>query len=184
MKKWKIIKSKVAYNHPFFKVREDRVELSNGKELPDFTVWDHSDVVQVVPITKDGFFVMVEMYKHGLGKIIREFPGGFVESGENPELAAKRELAEETGLVAEKVTKIGTFSHHPTKENGLLHLYVMEGCHAENTGHHLDETEDIVVHRMTSEEVMDYFYKTEVIQSGSYIGFLSFLAKKNYESFL
>ncbi len=42
---------------------------------------------------------MVRQFRHGSGGITIEFPAGTIDPGENPEIAAKRELLEETGLV-------------------------------------------------------------------------------------
>lgn len=60
------------------------------------------DSVVVLPMTADGEFVLVRQFRPALEKWCVEFPAGGIDPGETPEDAARRELLEETGHVAEQ----------------------------------------------------------------------------------
>ncbi len=177
-KKWKLVKSKVGYKHPFFKVREDHVVLPNGHEVPDYTVWESGDVAQVVPVRSDGKLLLVQQYKHGLGEVIEEFPGGFIDKGETPLDAVKRELSEETGFSSKKIKKIGTFTHHPTKESGKLYLFIAYDIEELPSSLEQDITEDITVVYYTPEELLVKINDGIVMQTGSMLGLMIYLQGK------
>ena len=177
-KKWTLVKSKLGYKHPFFKVREDHVILPNGHEVPDYTVWESGDVAQVVPVMPDGKLLLVQQYKHGLGEVIEEFPGGFVDKGENFLDAAKRELSEETGFSSKKIKKIGTFIHHPTKEIGKLHLFIANDLEKLPNSLEQDITEDITVVYRKPEELLEKIKNGTVMQTGSMLGLMIYLQGK------
>jgi ADP-ribose pyrophosphatase len=59
-----------------------------------------ADYVQVMPMTREGKFILVEQYRPVVEQLTIEFPGGLREDGESPETTALRELKEETGFVA------------------------------------------------------------------------------------
>lgn len=172
---WVQVDSKVGYAHPFFKVREDRVLLPNGHEVPDYTVWESGDVAQVVPVTSAGSLLMVKQYKHGLGEQIEEFPGGFVDRNETPFEAANRELSEETGYHSSNLSKLGTFIHHPTKETGKLHLFIALDVQKQQVSLQQDVTEDIELVFYTPEEVLRKISSGSIMQTGSMLGLLLYL---------
>ena len=178
VKKWRRINSKYGYSHPFFKVREDHVILPSGLEINDYTIWESGDVAQVVPVRSDGTLLLVQQYKHGLGEVIEEFPGGFIDKEETPLEAAKRELSEETGFSSKKIEKIGTFIHHPTKEVGKLHLFIAYDIEALPSSLEQDITEDITIVYYSSEELLAKIKDDTVMQTGSMLGLMLYLQGK------
>lgn len=177
-KKWKLVSSKHGYNHPFFKVREDHVVLPNGHEVSDYTVWESGDVAQIIPVASDGKLLLVQQYKHGLGDIIEEFPGGFIDNGETPLQAVQRELSEEAGFFSKNIEKLGTFIHHPTKESGKLHLFVAYNIKKLSKSLDQDITEDITVVYRTPEELLEKIKDGIVMQTGSMLGLMLYLQGK------
>ena len=69
-------------------------------------------------------FLMVTQWRHGNEKLCTEFPGGVIDDGENPEVAAKRELLEETGYNANTITHLATVSPNPAIFSNSLHVYL------------------------------------------------------------
>ena len=84
MKKWKVLKSKYPINNQWHKVRQDVVELPDGRVFDDYYLWDSNDVVMVIPRTTDDKYLLVKQYKHGAGELMIEYPAGFVDKDEDP----------------------------------------------------------------------------------------------------
>jgi 8-oxo-dGTP pyrophosphatase MutT (NUDIX family) len=181
-KDWVTVGSRVGYDHPFFKVREDHVILPNGHEITDFTIWENCDVAQVMAVTPDKKIILVRQFKQGAGKIVSECPGGFVDVGEDKMAAAHRELKEETGYTVKELILLGRFHHHPTKETSNAYFYL--GLNAKSGKQKLDITEDIEVQLFSLSEVMSLIKEGEIVQTGTIAGIflaLEFLGKEYFD---
>ena len=94
-----------------FTVTVDRVRLENGAESEREIVRHHGGAC-IAALTEQDEIYLVRQYRYALGRELWELPAGKLEKGEDPFEAAKRELAEECGLVAEHYTDLGEF--YPT----------------------------------------------------------------------
>lgn len=151
--KWKKIKSDIVFDHKWFRLRQDTVQLPNGHVIDDYIVSERPDVALVFPVTAEGLVVMVEQYKHAAREILLEFPGGFFDAAsETPEDAAKRELCEETGYTSKNLIPLGLFYDNPTKDCNRTYLFIATGCTL-NHAPQPDDTEDITVHLFPQDEV-------------------------------
>ncbi len=166
MKKWKLISSKIAFGNPWLKVRQDTVEISNGKVINDYFVWIEGQIVLTVPVTKNNEFILVRQYKHGYGDYIVEFPAGYVNKNEEITIAAQRELREETGYTSKNITHLKSFINHPAKVVGTLNVYLARDVNkTHNT--EFDENEDIEVIVKPYKDVLRMIYNGEIIVSGT-----------------
>ena len=95
MKDARLLETEVLLPKPKRFVRET-VEMPDGYRC-DWYYVDTPPSVMIVPLTADGNLVFVRQYRHNLKAHVLEFPAGTVSEGEDPEDAAIRELAEETG---------------------------------------------------------------------------------------
>jgi ADP-ribose pyrophosphatase len=91
----------------WFNLRQDDIILPSGAEIT-YTLVEHPGYVVVVPVLADGRVVMERIYRHTVQRTLLECPSGGLD-GETPETAAKRELEEETGYRAERLTHMGHF---------------------------------------------------------------------------
>ncbi len=97
-RKWKVLTSEYLAREPWFTVRHESLELPDGRRIPDYYVLEYPDWINVIAITRDGRFVFIDQYRHGLGETSYEIPAGVSEPSDGSKLAAaQRELAEETG---------------------------------------------------------------------------------------
>lgn len=90
-----------------------------------YIIMDAPDWVITIP-EKDGNFLMVKQWRHGAKKLSVEFPGGVIDKGEEPEVAAARELQEETGYKAGKLTKLGSVNPNPALFSNKVHVFLAE----------------------------------------------------------
>lgn len=118
----------------------------------DYIIMNARDWVIVIPRHDDNF-LMVKQWRHGEKALSIEFPGGVIDRGEAPEAAARRELEEETGFKAGKLTKLGSVNPNPALFSNHLHVFLAEDLIS--TGQqHLDEDEFINYFEMPINEVL------------------------------
>ena len=127
MKKFKILSRELLIDEQYCQVEKQRVLTHTGKEI-DWFVRLNTDAVIIVPVFKTGEIMVQKAYKHGAQSFIIEFPAGLIEKGEKGEYAASRELREETGLVSDKIKKIGSVLADPTGSPMRYHFFVAENC--------------------------------------------------------
>ncbi len=147
MKKFKILSKKLIVDEPYCKIEKQKVLTHNGAEL-DWFVRLNYDAVIVVPFFETGEVLLQKAYKHGAQSFIIEFPAGLLENPkESLKHAAARELREETGVVAKKITKIGSVLANPTGSPMRYHFFIAEGCQpiAEKELDDAEQTETFLV---------------------------------------
>jgi ADP-ribose pyrophosphatase len=109
-----------------------------------FSVIESPDWVNIIAVTPRDEVVVIRQFRPGTAKVQIEIPGGMIDPGETPEVAAPRELAEETGYTAKRWRLLGKVAPNPAIQNNYLYCYLAEG--AELTApRHLDGSEVIEV---------------------------------------
>lgn len=142
---WVVEDSKITYQDQWLKVRTDRCVNRKGRVIDPFHVLEYPAWVNVVALTPEGGIVLVDQYRHGVRKILRELPAGIVEASDTPELAAIRELREETGYVAREWRCLGSMDANPATQTNKSWSFLALDAIREGR-QQLDETEDIEVH--------------------------------------
>ncbi|MCR6639172.1 MAG: NUDIX hydrolase [Sporocytophaga sp.] len=180
IEKWKTLASEIVFNHKWYKLRKDLVQLPDGKIVDDYFVSVRPEVVVIFAITKNKKVVLVKQYKHGSGEILIELPGGIYDpETESPEEAALRELKEETGYSG-KVVKIAELIDNPTKDTNKIHLYGVKNA-IKSGEQNLDDTEAIEVLLVSIEELKTMLLQGEIKVSGSVAGSMLALQKLNID---
>lgn len=107
-----------------FDVEKRRVKLPNGAEAQREVVM-HPGAVCVIALTEEGTVPLVRQWRSGYGGITLELPAGKLDAGgEDPLSAAKRELREETGLVAREWISLGEFYGSPAILDEKIYMYL------------------------------------------------------------
>ena len=92
MMKWKKLSSDYLIKRPWLTARKDKVELPDGRIIPEYYVLEYPDWVNVIAITKDGRFVMERQYRYGADSMNYEIPCGVMEVGETSKTSGLLEL--------------------------------------------------------------------------------------------
>ena len=121
---WRRLRSEQVADCRVFTVRRDISADPRGRGAHDFYVIEAPDWINIIPVTKDGQVVLIELYRHGTGEISLEIPGGMVDPGEEPRAAAARELLEETGYEAREVVPLGRTRPNPAIQDNWLHTFL------------------------------------------------------------
>ena len=164
IKEWQVLESEYLVRRPWLTARRDRLELPDGRIIPEYYVLEYPDWVNVIAITKDGQFVMERQYRHAARKISLELPCGVMEEGETPLEAAQRELLEETGFGGGQWKKLMELSPNPSAMSNMTHCFLAIGVE-KIAEQHLDETEELSVLFMTKEEVKRMLNENQICQA-------------------
>lgn len=153
-KPWKTLSSEYLIERPWLTARRDVVELPDGRINPEFYVLEYPSWVNIIARDREGMYIMVEQYRHGLGVVEMELCAGVVEAGETPLEAAKRELEEETGYTGGIWEQAMVICGNPSVTNNLTYCFIARDVEPTAT-QHLDAVEDLVVRRITEAELYD-----------------------------
>jgi 8-oxo-dGTP pyrophosphatase MutT (NUDIX family) len=125
---WTLLGSRCVAQYKLVRVREDRYRFEPTRVEADFLVCESADWVLIVAITVEGQMVFVRQYRHGIGQVVIEVPGGVIDEGESPEEAAARELQEETGYRAGRVRSVGRLMPNAALNDAYCHVVLAEEC--------------------------------------------------------
>ena len=132
---WEIRDSRTAYENPWIRVREDQVVRPDGADGMYGVVELRQPAVFVVALTDDDEVVLVTLDRHTTGPSV-EVPAGGTD-GEDPLLAAQRELLEESGFKASRWEHVGSMKALNGVCEAPEHVFLARGLsQAGATGHH------------------------------------------------
>lgn len=152
---WNYLGSQKKYENPIVKVRLDRYHFLPNNIIKDFNVLEFDDWVNIIPITSDGFVVMIRQWRHGVQRECLEIPGGLISHDDpDPRHAAIREMHEETGYHSDSIIHIGSVEPNPAIQTNTCHTFLAPDAHL-CTPQDLDPTEAISVELIRKEKVYD-----------------------------
>ena len=139
-----VVASTPIYHGRILSVRKDDVRMSDGVVAVREVV-EHPGAVAVVALHDDGQVVLVHQYRHPVGMFLYELPAGLLDvSGEAPLEAARRELFEETGLVAADWSVLLDIYTSPGMTDELIRIYLARGI-SESVDRFQPEAEEITM---------------------------------------
>jgi ADP-ribose pyrophosphatase len=155
IQKWTLINEQDVSPSPWFPLVKHTVRLANGHIVDDYYFSPLGDVAQVLPITKNNEVVLVKQYKHALGQVLLELPGGMQQKNKTIIESALNELEEETGIktTAGQLIPLGKIANNPTKLNQVTYGFIVFNAEF-NAVQKLDWTEDIQVITKPAPEVL------------------------------
>ncbi len=153
----KTISTNKIFSGNVLEFRVDTVELPNGTTATRELV-HHPGGVAVVAVDDEGYVYLVRQYRKPYDEAVLEIPAGKRDKDEDPLIGAKRELSEETGLVAATYTDLGTFYPTPGYTDEIIYLYLATGLSKGEA--HPDEDEFVDCEKIHIDTL------TEMIMSG------------------
>lgn len=165
--------SELIFDGKVVHLYRDDIELPDGKT--SFREYiRHIGAVCVVPVTKDMEVICVKQYRYAMGRVLLEIPAGKLDfKGEDPESAVRRELREETGALAGKLTYLGEFYSSPAILDERIYMYLAEELEfGEND---LDEDEFIEVVRIPINELAEMICRGEIVDGKTQAGVMKAL---------
>ena len=157
------LSSEMKFDGKLIKVTYDVAEV-NGKEAWREVV-HHPGASAVVAIDEENRIIMEKQFRYALNDYLLEIPAGKLDAGEDPLVCAKRELEEETGIVASEWISLGTIATSPGFCNEVIHLYVAKGLSKGEI--HWDEDEYVEVERYTFDELLQSIKEEKIKDSKS-----------------
>jgi ADP-ribose pyrophosphatase len=161
---WKKLSSTYLSEHVYFTARQDRCERPDGQVVDPYFVVEMPPSVCAVAVTENNEVVMVKQYRHPIGEIIMEIPGGFIDPNEDVEKAIARELLEETGYEFSTFDYLGKIAANPGVLNNYTYLYLARGG-KKIAAQQLDHNEDIELITLPLETLRSMLEKNEIKQA-------------------
>jgi 8-oxo-dGTP pyrophosphatase MutT (NUDIX family) len=126
--RWKRLSSQRIGGYRIFNLLQEQFESPRNGHALAAVILEAPDWVNVIAVAEAGDCVMIRQYRFGSDAVTLEIPGGMIDLGETPLLAAQRELHEETGYAAQCWTSLGSISPNPAFARNRLHMFLAEGC--------------------------------------------------------
>ncbi len=155
------LSSEMKFDGKLIKVTYDIAEV-NGKESWREVV-HHPGASAVVAIDEENRIIMEKQFRYALNDYLLEIPAGKLDKGEDPLVCAKRELEEETGIIASEWISLGTIATSPGFCNEVIHLFVAKGLSKGEI--HWDEDEYVEVERYTFDELLQRIQEEKIKDS-------------------
>lgn len=157
--------SEYLFRRPWLTVRCDNLLLPNGNQIPEYYILEYPDWVNTLAVTRDGKFVFVRQYRPGIEETLYELCAGVCEKEDaSPLISAQRELLEETGYGNGIWQEYMILSANPSTHTNRTYCFLATDVEPV-TAQHLEATEDLTVHLLTTAEVRELLQHNAILQA-------------------
>lgn len=163
----KTLKQTYIFKGKIVNLRVDDALLPDGTTAKREVV-EHPGGVCVVPLTAENELVFVKQFRYPYAEVLPELPAGKLEYGEDPFLAGKRELKEETGATAKSYVSLGKLYPTPGYCGEIIHMYLAKGLTF--GAQDLDSDEFLEVVRIPLEEAFQMVMSNQITDSKTQVG--------------
>jgi ADP-ribose pyrophosphatase len=165
---WTIKSFKHIYSNDLIKIFEDTLDLDGEEKI--YTRAIRRDYSTIVPFISNNEILVIRSYRHLVDSIQVEAPSGYIEDGESPCHAAKRELEEETGYVAKKIVTLGYYTLDYTMFEQRGNLFVAYDL--SNDGKkQLGKMEKIETDIITINQIKQLLSEGKILNAASIVAF-------------
>lgn len=122
---WQVLETRYSYRDRWLALRSDTVRVPNGTILSPYHTIEFPEWICAVALTSDHHIVLIEEYRHGVGRLSIELPCGTPDhDGEDLLAAMQRELLEETGYAADEWHALGSSTANTARQNNRVHAFL------------------------------------------------------------
>lgn len=161
---WETLSSEYLNRHIYFTARRDRCRRQDGVIVDPYFVVELPTSATAFALTENNQVILLRQYRHPIGEVIIETPGGFVDEGEDFATAMKRELMEETGYEFTNVEYLGKTAANPGVLNNYTEMFLATGG-KRTSMQKLDHNEELEVVLVSIEEVIELVHRQEIKQA-------------------
>jgi len=165
----KKLSSKKIFQGKLINLFLDHVKLPNGETSTREWV-DHPGAVCIIPILPSGEICLIRQYRYGPRQEFIEIPAGKIDKGEKPLDCARRELSEEIGYAAKKLTFLTKIYPAIGFSNEMMWMYLGENLN--KTERNLDQDEFLELVPVTIEQAFDWVKSGRISDVKTIIGIL------------
>jgi 8-oxo-dGTP pyrophosphatase MutT (NUDIX family) len=173
---YRVLDSETVFDGRVISLRRDTVAMPGGGDSVREVV-AHPGAVAVVAVDDDGRVVLLRQYRHPVGSYLWELPAGLRDAdGEPPLETAKRELAEEVLLAAERWSLLTTTYNSPGFSDELVLVYLAEGLTdvARPEGFVVEHEElDMTIERVPLAEAVQRVFDGDIRNASAVVGLLA-----------
>lgn len=121
---WQVLASEVVMQHPFMSVEMQQLQLPDGRIIDNWPIIDAHDYAMIVAENEAGELLILDGYRHGLGRSSWQVVGGHIERDEEPLATAQRELLEEAGYASDNWINLGSFVVDANRRVSHAHFFL------------------------------------------------------------
>jgi len=171
----KTVQKNYIYRGRIVSLRVDDAQLPDGRACKREVI-EHPGGACVLAVM-DGKIALVRQFRYAYGEELPEIPAGKLNAGEDPYLAATRELEEETGLRAAALRPLTVLYPTPGYTSEKIYLYAAEGVSAGNA--HLDDGEFLNVEYYSPEEALRMVKDGEIRDAKTIVALLWYFSEQD-----
>lgn len=179
VKKWKLLQSKPVFTSKWLSVLQNAYKLPDGSIVDDYYHLDRPDYVSIIAKNQNDEILIEQQYRRGVDEVLYELPAGWIEQGEEPAEAAKRELLEETGYSGE--ANLLTILYPNPGFSGMKAYVVMVEIAGDAVNRSAEEDENIKVQLYPMSRLSSMIRKNEIRDMVSVAALQYYLLSVNQE---
>ena len=174
----RVVDSEVIHRGHYIEIRRETIERHDGSRAKREIV-GHPGAVAIVALDGEDRVLLVRQWRVAAGRALLELPAGTLDrdsvtgATEDPDLAARRELEEETGFRAGQWRKLASFWTAPGFATELMHVYLatdLAPAHEDRLGP--DEDEWLELERLPFEHALAAVERGDIADAKSIVGVL------------
>jgi ADP-ribose pyrophosphatase len=167
--KSEILEQTTTFLGRVFTLKRARVRLPNG-HIVDYDLVAHSGAITLVPVDDSGDIIFVRQFRVAAGLEVLELPAGTLEENEPPDVCARREVREETGMAASNLQKIGEMFMVPGYSSEYMYIYLASGLYHDPL--ELDDDEFLKIEKIPISKALDMARNGEFNDAKTILGLL------------
>lgn len=167
--RFEFVDESLSYQGTRYQMYTRREKLPDGRVV-DRDVLRHPGAAVILPVLADGRILLVEQHRSALGHNLLEIPAGLIEDGEDPINCARREIREETGYEAGKMTSLLEILPATGFSDEKMFIFLAEQL--EYVGQDPDEDEWVEVHAVTPKAARELLEMGEIIDGKTVVALL------------